>query len=336
MEMTAVVVDGISKRFGSVEALKGISLEVRTGSVMAILGPNGAGKTTLVRILTTLLLPDSGTASVMGYDVVRHAAQVREVIGLAGQYAAVDENLTGRENLEMVGRLYHLVRSEVLRRADELLEMFRLAADATRLAKTYSGGMRRRLDLAATLVARPKVLFLDEPTAGLDPRSRMELWRAIRDLVNGGVTVLLTTQYLEEADRLADVISIIDVGRVVAQGTAEELKSKVGGQVLSLRPSDRAQTSLLLDTVKPLGTDTPTTDDETGEVVLSIAGGAAMLPEVMRRIDTAGIVLSDMSCRHATLDNVFLALTGRSAASPGNTEGTAASDMQDTFRRDEQ
>lgn len=311
--VAAVVVESVSKRFREVEALSGVSLEVPTGSVMGILGPNGAGKTTLVRILTTLLAPDSGTARVLGYDVMRSAPEVRRVIGLAGQYAAVDENLTGRENLEMVGRLYHLGRSKALRRADELLEMFGLSEAARRLAKTYSGGMRRRLDLAATLVAQPKVLFLDEPTAGLDPRSRMELWDAIRDLVRRGVTVLLTTQYLEEADRLADVISIIDGGQLIAQGTAQELKSMVGGQVLVLRPSDKAKTTVLAEVLRPFGTDTPNTDEETGEVVLSIAGGAAMLPEIMRRIDAAGVILSDMACRHPTLDDVFLSLTGHLA-----------------------
>jgi ABC-2 type transport system ATP-binding protein len=240
------------------------------------------------------------------------------LIGLAGQNAAIDENLTGRENIEMVGRLYHLGRREALRRADVLLESFGLQDAAKRLAKTYSGGMRRRLDLAATLVARPQVLFLDEPTTGLDPRSRLDLWGTIRGLVDEGVTVLLTTQYLEEADHLADVISIIDNGKVITTGTPEELKARVGGQVLVLTPSDETKIDTLTQALDPFSTETPTPNRETGEVVLSISGGAERLPEVMRRVESVGVVLADLTCRRPTLDDVFLNLTGHSAEDAGN------------------
>lgn len=313
----AVEVDGVSKRFGDIQALERVSLSVPSGSVRGVLGPNGAGKTTLIRILTTLLAPDEGSARVFGLDVARNAAGVRRIIGLAGQYAAVDENLTGRENLEMVGRLYHLGRALSLKRADQLLETFGLSDAARRLTKTYSGGMRRRLDLAATLVAEPRVLFLDEPTTGLDPRSRLELWEAIRNLVTRGTTVLLTTQYLEEADRLADTVSIVDGGKLIAEGTAEELKSRVGGQVLVLRPADRSRVSPLCELLAPFGADNPRVDHETGEVAISLVDGMGAMPQVMRRIDDAGIVLSDMSCRHPTLDDVFLALTGQTVQSRG-------------------
>src|SRR6478735_1867631 len=236
----AVETSRLHKRYGSVEALRGVDLLVETGSVFGLLGPNGAGKTTAVRILTTLLKPDEGSARVVGYDVVREAASVRREIGLAGQYAAVDENLTGFENLDMVGRLYHLGRGHSRARARELLESFDLADAGGRLVRTYSGGMRRRLDLAAALVARPPVLFLDEPTTGLDLRSRIGLWEAIEALVSEGTTVLLTTQYLDEADRLADEIAVIDHGKVIAEGTAADLKAKVGGQTLDVRPTDPA------------------------------------------------------------------------------------------------
>jgi len=323
--MIAIVAEGLWKRFGAVEALRGVELKVEEGRVMGLLGPNGAGKTTLVRILTTLLVPDRGSASVMGHDVVREPAAVRRAIGLAGQYAAVDENLTGRENLEMVGRLYHLPTSEARRKADALLGLFSLSDAARRRAKTYSGGMRRRLDLAATLVGGPKVLFLDEPTTGLDPRSRLELWQNIRDLVSTGVTVLLTTQYLEEADRLANTISIIDGGGIIAQGTSAELKSRVGGQVLTIRLAESSQAVSVARDLRPFGSQAPKVEETTGEIVLSIAGGAAAVPEVMRRLGELGVAVSDLSCRHPTLDDVFLSLTGRRAQAGSTPQTPAAS-----------
>jgi ABC-2 type transport system ATP-binding protein len=266
-----------------------------------------------VRILTTLLPPDSGSARVAGFDVVRDAAALRAVIGLAGQFAAVDENLTGRENLELVGRLYHLRGAEARRRADEMLERFELTDAAARTVKTYSGGMRRRLDLGASLIGRPQVLFLDEPTTGLDPRSRYALWDVIRELVNDGTTLLLTTQYLEEADRLADRISVIDLGRVIAEGTSDQLKSRVGGDLLALRVADRAAAGTAAEAIAGLGSGAPQVVSETGEVSLPVAEGASILVEVVRRLDAAGVGISDLALRRPTLDDVFLALTGHAA-----------------------
>src|SRR5919198_804075 len=237
----AIIVEGLQKRFGTVEALAGVDFMVGRGTILGLLGPNGAGKTTTVLILTTLLSPDAGRAEVLGHDVVRDAERLRHVIGLAGQSAAVDENLTGLENLEMVGRLYHVPAAEAKRRGQEILERFELSDAANRVAKTYSGGMRRRLDLGASLVGRPQVLFLDEPTTGLDPRGRLEMWDIIRGLVMEGTTLLLTTQYLDEADRLADKIAVIDVGRVIAEGTSDELKARVGGEMLAIRVADRSR-----------------------------------------------------------------------------------------------
>jgi ABC-2 type transport system ATP-binding protein len=309
----AIITEGLRRSFGPIKAVDGVDLAAPPGTVLGLLGPNGAGKTTIVRILTTLLTPDGGAARVAGYDVVRDAEALRSVIGLAGQYAAVDENLTGRENLDLVGRLYHLAKDEARRRADEMLERFELTEAANRTVKTYSGGMRRRLDLGASLVGRPQVLFLDEPTTGLDPRSRFSLWDVIRELVSDGTTLLLTTQYLEEADRLADHIAVIDVGRVIAEGTTDELKSRVGGDLLALRVADRARTAEAAGAIADLGSGAPQVVPEAGEVSLPVAKGASLLAEVVRRLDAAGLEISDLALRRPTLDDVFLALTGHVA-----------------------
>ena len=319
-----ILAEGLRKSFGNVHALDGVDLDVQPSTVLGLLGPNGAGKTTAVRILTTLLHPDAGHATVAGHDVVRHAEELRHVIGLAGQYAAIDENLTGLENLEMVGRLYHLTRAEARRRGAEVLERFELAHAADRTAKTYSGGMRRRLDLGASLVGRPKVLFLDEPTTGLDPRSRLELWDVIRELVRDGTTLLLTTQYLEEADRLADDIAVIDGGRVIARGTADELKARVGGEVLALRVSDRSRVPAAAGAVLGLGPGGGKVDNNTGELTIPVGtDGPRVLTEAIRRLDAEGIELADISLRRPTLDDVFLSLTGHAAeeVSAGDGEG---------------
>jgi ABC-2 type transport system ATP-binding protein len=314
MAQPIIAVEGLRKRFKAVVALDGVDLQVEEGAIHGLLGPNGAGKTTIVRILTTLLDPDEGRATVAGYDVVRDAEVLRSLIGLAGQSAAVDENLTGLENLEMVGRLYHLERSEARRRAESVLERFDLADAANRTAKTYSGGMRRRLDLGASLVARPKILFLDEPTTGLDPRSRIDLWDIIRELVKEGTSLLLTTQYLEEADVLADRISVIDVGKVIAEGTSDELKVRVGGEVLDLRVRDRARVASAAGVVLGLGPGGGQVDNESGEIVIPAGSdGPAILTEAVRRLDAEGVVLSDIALRRPTLDDVFLRLTGHAA-----------------------
>jgi ABC-2 type transport system ATP-binding protein len=314
MSDAAIIAEGLTKRFGKVEALRGVDLQVRYGTVLGLLGPNGAGKTTTVRILTTLLAPDSGRAEVVGYDVVRDAEPLRHQIGLAGQYAAIDENLTGMENIVMVGRLYHLDQAEARTRAEQLLERFGLAEAADRTAKTYSGGMRRRLDLGASLVGRPQVLFLDEPTTGLDPRGRIEMWDVIRELVSDGTTILLTTQYLEEADRLADLIAVIDDGSVIAEGTSDELKTRVGGEVLALRLADRSRVPEAAGAVLALGPGGGNVDNSTGEITLPVGlEGTAILTEAVRRLDTAGIALADIALRKPSLDDVFLALTGHAA-----------------------
>jgi ABC-2 type transport system ATP-binding protein len=312
MSEPAIVTSGLTKSFGDVRALDGVDLEVSQGTVLGLLGPNGAGKTTAVRVLTTLLKPDSGSARVAGLDVVREAAELRQRIGLAGQYAAVDELLTGAENLTMVGRLYGMPRTEAKRRAAELLGQFDLTEAAERPAKTYSGGMRRRLDLAAALVAQPPVLFLDEPTTGLDPRSRLSLWETIERLVSGGTSVLLTTQYLDEADRLADEIAVIDRGRVIAEGKPDELKDRVGGERLEVVLTDASMAPAAEAALAPLcGEGPPSTD---GRVVrLTVRPRSGLIVEAVRRLDRAGVDADDITVRRPTLDDVFLSLTGHVA-----------------------
>ena len=307
----AVSVRGLVKSYGSVRALAGVDLDVAQGTVLGLLGPNGAGKTTIIRILTTLLRPDAGSARVAGLDVVRDAALLRERIGLAGQYAAVDENLTGLENLTMVGRLYGESRAAAKTRGRELLERFELMDAANRPTKTYSGGMRRRLDLAAALVAKPPILFLDEPTTGLDPRSRLQLWETIEGLVADGTTVLLTTQYLDEADRLATEIAVIDHGRLLAEGTPDELKDRVGGERLEVRLDDAARAADAVEALGSMGDDRPTVDGDLVSVGVRSRGGAIV--EAVRRLDHVGVGVADIVLRRPTLDDVFLALTGHAA-----------------------
>ncbi|UGS33917.1 ATP-binding cassette domain-containing protein [Capillimicrobium parvum] len=321
--MTAAIeTDDLQKRYGDVRALDGVSLSVDQGSVLGVLGPNGAGKTTAVRILTTLLRPDGGSARVLGLDVVREAAELRRRIGLAGQYAAVDEALTGQENLELFGRLYRLSRAEARTRARDLLERFSLEDAGSRLVGTYSGGMRRRLDLGAALVARPEVLFLDEPTTGLDPRSRLGLWETIRDRVAGGTTVLLTTQYLEEADHLADRIVVIDHGRVIAEGTGSELKDRVGGAMLEVRladPDEHAEAAIaaLVDVTA----ERPAIRDGVLRAAVSRQDGTVV--DALRRLDDAGVAVDDLTLRRPTLDDVFLTLTGHAAEVDADAEPEA-------------
>jgi ABC-2 type transport system ATP-binding protein len=318
----AISVTGLVKSFGDVRALEGVDLQVPPGSVLGLLGPNGAGKTTAVRVLTTLLKPDAGTVLVTGLDVVRDAVELRSRIGLAGQYAAVDENLTGLENLVMVGRLYGESRGAAKRRGQELLERFDLVEAADRPVKTYSGGMRRRLDLAAALVARPPVLFLDEPTTGLDPRSRLEVWATIEGLVAEGTTVLLTTQYLDEADRLADLIAVIDRGHVIAEGTPDELKDRVGGERLEVHLADSSAVATAVRALEPMSDEPPTADEET--VRLTVRQRTGTIVEAVRRLDEVGVAVDDLGLRRPTLDDVFLSLTGHAAEAADDDEEKAA------------
>ena len=306
----AIEAQGLTKRYKDVVALAGADLSVPRGTVLGLLGPNGAGKTTTVRVLTTLLVPDQGSARVAGVDVLADPAGVRSRIGLSGQYAAVDEYLTGYENLEMVGRLYHLGRRRSRDRALELLEQFGLGDAANRPAKTYSGGMRRRLDLAGALVADPEVIFLDEPTTGLDPKARLDMWEVIASLVAGGTTLLLTTQYLEEADRLADDIVVIDHGRVIARGTSSELKSQIGGARIELTVIDGDRLTDAVSVLADLAAGEPGVDRSSRSLVLPVSGGAGALGEALRRLADAGIGLEDVGLRRPTLDEVFLTLTG--------------------------
>jgi ABC-2 type transport system ATP-binding protein len=327
MAASMIEVQAVEKRFGSTTALAGVDLVAEQGRVLALLGPNGAGKTTLVRILTTLLKPDSGSARVAGYDVVADATALRSLIGLAGQYAAVDELLTGRENLELVGLWYHLDKREYRRRAQDVLERFALTDAANRQVKTYSGGMRRRLDIGASLIARPAVLFLDEPTTGLDPRTRNDVWRFIEELVTDGTTVLLTTQYMEEAEHLAHQIVVIDMGSVIAQGTAGQLKAQLGGAMLEARVASPADLDRAAALLADVGQARPRIDADQKLVSIPTPGGTTLLLAAGRRFEEERIALDDLGIRRPSLDDVFLSLTGAPATPP--TEPTAARPVPD-------
>ena len=316
----AIFAEGLVKHYGAVKALSGVQLACDPGTVLGLLGPNGAGKTTIVRILTTLLVPDGGRAEVAGFDVVRHPQEVRERIGLAGQQASVDEYLTGRDNLVMVGRLYHLPSRRARSRADELLARFGLEDAASRLVKTYSGGMRRRLDLAASLVVAPPVLLLDEPTTGLDPRSRMDMWAVIEGLVRDGTTLLLTTQYLEEADRLADHIAVIDHGRVVASGSPDSLKKSIGGERIDVAVPDPGDIPVVRAAMARAVGREPDLDAELNRLTVPVQEGVRDLTAVVRELDQAGIMVEDIGLRRPTLDEVFMTLTGREAPDESPTE----------------
>ncbi|NLU66696.1 ATP-binding cassette domain-containing protein [Streptomyces sp. HNM0574] len=335
----AIHAEGLVKTFGEVRALDGVDLDVPEGTVLGLLGPNGAGKTTAVRVLTTLLQPDGGRAVVAGLDVVRHPNEVRRSIGLSGQFAAVDEYLTGRENLRMVGQLYQLSARDAKRRADELLERFHLADAADRTAKTYSGGMRRRLDLAAALVVSPPVMFMDEPTTGLDPRNRQGLWEVIEELVSGGTTLLLTTQYLEEADRLAHDIAVVDHGRVIARGTSDQLKEQTGGErvevVAHLREDIGTVRGILARHSLPArsgegdGLAAVAVEEHTRKLTVPVAGGAKLLAEVIRELDGQGVEIDDIGLRRPTLDDVFISLTGHAAEAEDAGEPGPETDPED-------
>jgi ABC-2 type transport system ATP-binding protein len=316
----AILAEGVAKRFGEVWALDGVDLELPAGKVLALLGPNGAGKTTIVRILATLLAPDVGWARVAGFDVVTQARAVRRLIGLSGQYAAVDAYLTGRENLRMIGRLYGLSRGAARRRAEELLERFDLLDAGGRTAGTYSGGMRRRIDVAASLVAAPPVLFLDEPTTGLDPRGRNALWQLLEELTAQGTSLLLTTQYMEEADRLADAIVVIDKGQVIATGTADHLKRQVGGDRLELQPAHGEDARELARALDGLGTGPPMVDVAAGRVVLGVDDGPALLVEVATRLAASGLRVADLALRRPSLEDVFLTLTSHAGSETTDAE----------------
>jgi ABC-2 type transport system ATP-binding protein len=309
----AIYAEGLVKTFKDVRALDGVDLNVAEGTVLGLLGPNGAGKTTAVRVLATLLQPDSGRAIVAGIDVLKHPNEVRRVIGLSGQFAAVDEYLTGRENLQMVGELYQLSARDAKRRAVELLERFSLDDAGDRIAKNYSGGMRRRLDLAAALVVSPPVMFMDEPTTGLDPRNRQLLWDLIQDLVAGGTTLLLTTQYLEEADRLAHDICVVDHGKVIARGTSDELKAQIGGERIEVVVHQRDHMGPAGDVLKALGKGELTVEEHTRRITAPVVGGAKLLAEVIRELDSRGVEIDDIGLRRPTLDDVFISLTGHQA-----------------------
>ncbi|MFD7261747.1 ATP-binding cassette domain-containing protein [Streptomyces sp. NPDC059874] len=309
----AIYAEGLVKTFGDVRALDGVDLDVPEGTVLGLLGPNGAGKTTTVRVLTTLLRPDSGNAVVAGIDVLKHPNEVRRAIGLSGQFAAVDEYLTGRENLQMVGRLYQMKAKAAKARADELLERFSLADAADRTAKTYSGGMRRRLDLAAALVVSPPVMFMDEPTTGLDPRNRQRLWAIIKELVAGGTTLLLTTQYLEEADHLAHDICVVDHGKVIARGTSDQLKARTGGERVEVVVHEREHITTAREVLAGFGKGETTVEEHTRKLTVPVSGGAKLLAEVIRELDGRGIEIDDIGLRRPTLDDVFISLTGHAA-----------------------
>ncbi|MFG2964041.1 ATP-binding cassette domain-containing protein [Streptomyces sp. NPDC048288] len=309
----AIYAEGLVKTFGDVKALDGVDLDVPEGTVLGLLGPNGAGKTTTVRCLTTLLRPDSGKAVVAGIDVLKQPDAVRRSIGLSGQFAAVDEYLTGRENLQMVGQLYQMKAKQAKARAVELLEQFHLTDAADRPTKTYSGGMRRRLDLAAALVVSPPVMFMDEPTTGLDPRNRQQLWEVIKDLVSGGTTLLLTTQYLEEADHLAHDIAVVDHGRVIAKGTSDQLKARTGGERVEVVVHEREHIPTAAEVLAGFGKGETSVEEHTRKLTVPVTGGAKLLAEVIRELDTRGIEIDDIGLRRPTLDDVFLSLTGHAA-----------------------
>jgi daunorubicin resistance ABC transporter ATP-binding subunit len=331
-DRTAIAAEGLSKRFGRVRALDGVDLEVRGGTVLALLGPNGAGKTTTVRILTTLLHPDAGRAWVEGFDVVGRSSEVRRRIGLSGQYAAVDPFLTGGENLRMIGRLYGLGHREARERAEELLEAFDLRGSADRATRTYSGGMRRRLDVAASLVSRPRVMFLDEPTTGLDPHGRIALWCLLEELAELGTSLLLTTQDMEEAERLADTIVVVDHGRVIAVGTAEELKAMVGGDRLELRTRPGDDPHRLAGALEGLGTARPAVDVASGRVVVPVDDGPSVLIGLAGRLASSGVGVADLALRRPSLEDVFLALTSRPGPETAQPERLGADPLVETQR----
>ncbi len=314
----AVIAEGLQKHFGETHALRGVDLQVKEGSILGVLGPNGAGKTTAVRILSTLLKPDSGRAEVAGFDVLAHPDEVRRRIGLTGQYAALDDILTGRENLELIGRLYHLPKDHVRRRATDLLDRFNLSEAGGRPVKTYSGGMRRRLDLAASLVAEPPVLFLDEPTTGLDPRSRLGMWDLIEELVAGGTTLLLTTQYLDEADRLADEIAVIDEGRVIAVGTSDELKTQVGGARLMVVLTPESDAGAAAQVLSRFGSGVVQIGDDRRRLSVPVATESGLMSRVVLELEEAGVQLDDVGLHRPTLDDVFLTLTGHAVDDVGS------------------